>query len=86
MRICRAWFAAKVVFFLCFFFFCAESKQPVLKIGLKSSVQSQAEMERGKFGQGPKKTNVLWGLQQSPGSLRGQCQPQKGSLEKKKEV
>lgn len=35
-------------------------KQPVLKIGLKSSVSSQAGEERAKFSQRPKKANVLW--------------------------
>lgn len=47
----RPWLAARVAFAAKVGFLHSKSKQPVLKIGLKSSVWSQAEMKSDTFGQ-----------------------------------
>lgn len=41
-------------------FLHSQSKQPVLKIGLKPSVEGQAEMKSDKFGWRPKKAIIFW--------------------------
>lgn len=56
-------------------FLHSQSKQPVLKIGLKSSVEGQTEMKSDKFGWWPKKAIIFWWLPQRPGSRRW-CQLQ----------
>lgn len=59
MLICGAGFTAKVVGLH------RKAKQPVLKTGLTSSVQSQAERKRDAFGERPEKAHVFWRLPQT---------------------
>lgn len=67
MLICRAWLTAKVGAWH------RKPQQPVLKTGLKSPVQSQAERESDALGERPGKVCFLGIVTDRPGSLR-RCQ------------
>lgn len=71
MLICRAWFTAKVGVLH------RKAKQPVLKTGLKSSVQSQAERKSDAFGERPEKAHVFWGLRQTDLAASGGANSQR---------